>query len=220
MNLPILASAAGEPCKPAVGYDECWAAYTDMASLIGSGLQVLLLHRSLLEEGTSWEIFLTEHATELAQNSSAYLLIDAPEAPLAPLQDALKSKHANIYRYNGLARPEKTLPEMRAVLEIAAHGGTGLPRALTELLTQCGVIPIAAPDCVGMYSARVIGCIIAEAYRLKQEQGTSEADIDLAMKLGTGYPIGPFEWETLWGKSRTEALLNALERENLERYGR
>ena len=44
--------------------------------------------------------------------------------------------------------------------------------------------------------------IINEAY-FTWEAGTStKEEIDIAMKLGTGYPYGPFEWGEKIGLSR------------------
>ena len=49
----------------------------------------------------------------------------------------------------------------------------------------------------GFVSARIVAMIINEAY-FTWEAGTStKEDIDLAMKLGTGYPFGPFEWASI-----------------------
>ena len=55
------------------------------------------------------------------------------------------------------------------------------------------------PDEPGFIAARIIAMIINEAYYAKGEQISSEADIDIAMKLGTNYPLGPFEWARLIG---------------------
>ncbi|HBK88456.1 MAG TPA: 3-hydroxyacyl-CoA dehydrogenase, partial [Cytophagales bacterium] len=44
-------------------------------------------------------------------------------------------------------------------------------------------------------------------------------DIDLAMKLGTNYPWGPFEWCERLGRNHVIRLLNAAYRESGdERY--
>lgn len=47
---------------------------------------------------------------------------------------------------------------------------------------------------VGMVTPRVVFMIINEAYYTFQEGTAEKADIDTAMKLGTNYPRGPFEW--------------------------
>lgn len=49
-------------------------------------------------------------------------------------------------------------------------------------------------DRVGMITPRIIFMIINEAYYTLQERTAGKADIDNAMKLGTNYPFGPFEW--------------------------
>jgi 3-hydroxybutyryl-CoA dehydrogenase len=66
----------------------------------------------------------------------------------------------------------------------------------------------------GFVSARVVAMIINEAY-FTWESGTStKEEIDLAMKLGTGYPLGPFEWGDLIGLERIAKLLKKLSAEN------
>ncbi len=47
---------------------------------------------------------------------------------------------------------------------------------------------------IGMVTPRVIAMIINEAYFTLQEGTANRKDIDIALKLGTAYPYGPFEW--------------------------
>jgi 3-hydroxybutyryl-CoA dehydrogenase len=69
-------------------------------------------------------------------------------------------------------------------------------------------------DKPGFVSARVVSMIINEAY-FTWEAGTgSKEDIDIAMKLGTGYPYGPFEWGEKIGLRRVAELLLKLSKEN------
>lgn len=70
--------------------------------------------------------------------------------------------------------------------------------------------PIRVPDQVGFVGARVLASIIHEAILLKTEGAASETDIDLAMKLGTNYPKGPFEWGEEIGWKEVDALLEKL----------
>lgn len=49
-------------------------------------------------------------------------------------------------------------------------------------------------DRTGMIALRIICLIINEAFLVKQEGTSTEEDINTAMKLGTNYPFGPFEW--------------------------
>ena len=52
--------------------------------------------------------------------------------------------------------------------------------------------------------------IINEAFYAKGDGVSSERDIDTAMKLGTNYPFGPFEWGRLIGMKNIYALLKKL----------
>ncbi len=65
-------------------------------------------------------------------------------------------------------------------------------------------------DRVGMVMPRLLAMIINEAFYTVQE-GTATADaIDTAMKLGTNYPGGPFEWVDKIGLTRIYRLLERL----------
>jgi 3-hydroxybutyryl-CoA dehydrogenase len=65
---------------------------------------------------------------------------------------------------------------------------------LNKLMKQFGVDFLAVEDRVGMVKSRIIFMIINEACFTLQEGTASIEDIDQAMKLGTNYPFGPFEW--------------------------
>ena len=69
---------------------------------------------------------------------------------------------------------------------------------------------IAVPDEPGFVTARIIAMIINEAYFAKDEEVSTEAAIDIAMKLGTNYPFGPFEWCNKIGVHKVLALLQKL----------
>lgn len=72
----------------------------------------------------------------------------------------------------------------------------------------------AVADCVGLVTPRVICMIINEAYCTVEEGTATREDIDLAMKLGTNYPFGPFEWGKRIGLSNICALLEAVRRDS------
>ena len=62
----------------------------------------------------------------------------------------------------------------------------------------------------GLVSARVISMIINEAFFALGENVSSIEEIDLAMKLGTNYPYGPFEWSEKIGLQNIYHLLHKL----------
>jgi 3-hydroxybutyryl-CoA dehydrogenase len=73
------------------------------------------------------------------------------------------------------------------------------------------------PDAPGFITARVVACIINEAYFALQENVSSREEIDTAMKLGTNYPYGPFEWSEKIGLKKIHSLLDKLAKEQ-KRY--
>jgi 3-hydroxybutyryl-CoA dehydrogenase len=81
---------------------------------------------------------------------------------------------------------------------------------LKELSTQLGVRFSFLPDEPGFVSARVLAMIINEAYFAKEENVSTENEIDIALKLGTNYPKGPFEWANEIGLHNVFNLLKTL----------
>ncbi len=80
----------------------------------------------------------------------------------------------------------------------------------SEVLQHLNKKYIAVPDEPGFVSARIIAMIINEAYYAKDEGVSTEADIDIALKLGTNYPYGPFEWCNKIGIHNVYTLLQKL----------
>ncbi len=85
------------------------------------------------------------------------------------------------------------------------------------VLTALGWSYQIVPDVPGMIAARVIAMIINEAYFALGDEVSTKQDIDTAMKLGTNYPRGPFEWCDLIGIRSILQLLELLSKED-DRY--
>ncbi|HMK17870.1 MAG TPA: 3-hydroxyacyl-CoA dehydrogenase family protein [Chitinophagaceae bacterium] len=66
------------------------------------------------------------------------------------------------------------------------------------------------PDVKGFISPRVVSMIINEAYFTLEENVSTKGEIDVAMKLGTNYPYGPFEWSEKIVLKNIAALLTEL----------
>jgi len=66
------------------------------------------------------------------------------------------------------------------------------------------------PDIAGMISARIISMIVNEAYFTLEAKTSTKDEIDIAMKLGTNYPKGPFEWSREIGLKNIYDLLMCL----------
>ncbi len=66
------------------------------------------------------------------------------------------------------------------------------------------------PDEPGFVTPRVICMIINEAFICLNQGVSSKNEIDVAMKLGTNYPYGPFEWAHKIGVDKIKSLLKKL----------
>ena len=81
---------------------------------------------------------------------------------------------------------------------------------LDKLAKEIGFEYLPVEDRVGMVKPRIIFMIINEACYTLQEGTASIEDIDTAMKLGTNYPFGPFEWCDRIGITNVFETLAAL----------
>jgi len=97
----------------------------------------------------------------------------------------------------------------RSLVEAAAAEPT--ERMLAEQVLACfGKTPEWIPDQPGFVAPRVVSMIINEAYLALEEGVSTREAIDTAMKLGTNYPYGPFEWAKTIGPMRIFTLLKTL----------
>ena len=97
----------------------------------------------------------------------------------------------------------------RELLEIAV-ANEKLKEKATLILNKLGWKFIWTPDVPGMIAARIISMIINEAYFALGEKVSTKEEIDIAMKLGTNYPYGPFEWSEKIGLQKIYLLLKKL----------
>lgn len=75
------------------------------------------------------------------------------------------------------------------------HSVTSEQRAIiAQTLAGCGLSLIELRDVPGLLLARTIAMLINEGADAVWQGVCTEEGADLAMKLGTNYPAGPFEW--------------------------
>jgi hypothetical protein len=85
---------------------------------------------------------------------------------------------------------------------------------LDDFATACGISLKWLPDEPGFVAPRVISMIINEAYFALEQSVSDEKDVDIALKLGTNYPLGPFEWADKIGLQNVKKLLDTLATES------
>jgi 3-hydroxybutyryl-CoA dehydrogenase len=96
----------------------------------------------------------------------------------------------------------------RPLLEVAVtHDSHSAYKTVLDALQIAYTI---TPDIAGFVTARVVSMIINEAYLALGEEISTKAEIDIAMKLGTNYPYGPFEWASIIGIDQVYELLHTL----------
>lgn len=77
-------------------------------------------------------------------------------------------------------------------------------------LAACRIQPLVLRDVPGLAVARTIAMLVNEGADAVWQGVCDEAGADLAMKLGTNYPAGPFEWLQELGAGYVAGLLDHL----------
>jgi len=97
----------------------------------------------------------------------------------------------------------------RSLAEVACGDNTK-KEAAEKILSHLNKRTEWVPDIKGFISLRIISMIINEAYFTLEENVSTKDEIDIAMKLGTNYPYGPFEWAKKIGLKNIVSLLTEL----------
>ena len=113
----------------------------------------------------------------------------------------LPSNFCRINAWNSFLEKEK--------LEAATLNNAMKPQ-FENTIKQLGYEVYFVNDIVGLIASRAIAMIINEAYFGLEDEISTKEQIDTAMKLGTNYPYGPFEWANKIGVRKVELLLQAL----------
>ena len=111
------------------------------------------------------------------------------------------------------------VPVMK-LCEIVHHAGSApaAVEAARGLAQRLGKTPIVVRDSPGFASSRLGIALGLEAIRMVEEEVASPADIDTAMKLGYGHPMGPLELTDLVGLDVRLAIADYLATTLGERY--
>jgi len=146
-----------------------------------------------------------ENIEQYAQQKDLALFANTVMTSLAEVSYlAQRPIQCNLIGFNGLSTFfNRSILEV-AILEKAAGD------ICKDLSERIGFEFVIVEDRVGMVTPRVICMIINEAYYTTMEGTATKEDIDLAMKLGTNYPFGPFEWALNIGVENVFELLEAL----------
>ena len=121
--------------------------------------------------------------------------------------DTLDNLHSSFIRINGWA----TLLQGKLV-EGTCRDNAMKPMA-EKIFSLFGKQMAWLPDEPGFITPRVVSMIINEAFFALSDGVSTREEMDTAMKLGTNYPFGPFEWAERIGLQRIYQLLHLLSRD-------
>jgi 3-hydroxybutyryl-CoA dehydrogenase len=142
---------------------------------------------------------------EIYTNYPGRVLLNTAKITLTELTFHTRHKlKAQIFGFNGLPTFVN-----RELLEVSSMEASHKP-ALKQLCDLLKTDFTNVDDRVGLVTPRVICMIINEAYYTVQEGTASRDDVDMAMKLGTNYPYGPFEWSKRIGLKHVYEVLEAV----------
>lgn len=101
----------------------------------------------------------------------------------------------------------------RSIIELSSSDENYKQQAI-KIFNSLNWQYVFIPDDYGFISARILAMIVNEAYYALQENVSTKEQIDIAMKLGTNYPYGPFEWSEEIGLKKIYLLLKKLSANN------
>jgi 3-hydroxybutyryl-CoA dehydrogenase len=173
----------------------------------------------LLSQGVSGDVAIEWLTVPTASTATVYidLLFDnSPERI-----NLLKQKKTSLVVVNHVAGTVEQLPShfiringwpgflSRPVVECALSTKENKTEA-EKLFSHFNKKVMWVPDAPGFISARVVAMIVNEAYLVLGEGVSTKEEIDIAMKLGTNYPLGPFEWANKIGIKNICNLLTTM----------
>ncbi len=99
----------------------------------------------------------------------------------------------------------------RAAIAVSAHCSAAARDAVIGMLQSAGFAVSVLADSPGLVVFRTVAMLANEAFDAVHQQVCSEAAVDIAMRGGVNYPIGPVEWARRIGLDRVLAGLDHLQ---------
>lgn len=139
----------------------------------------------------------TEHIRQLKKSEASLIIVNAVDHTLSEIDKSF----VRFAGWNSLLG--RTIVEASCLDEVQKEKAEKVFSLLNKRIEWL-------PDVPGFISCRVIAQIINEAFYSLQENVSTRDQIDTAMKLGTNYPFGPFEWAEKIGLKNVVSLLYVL----------
>jgi 3-hydroxybutyryl-CoA dehydrogenase len=172
--------------------------------------------KEIMENFPQVEWIITEHLEEAIADTTSNIIINLNDDAIATdyhatnkivLVNAVSEKLSDYHHGENIVRINGWNGFLtRKIWELSGRNN----EALDALASTCGLTFKWLPDEPGFTSPRVISMIINEAFFALEQSVSTQPDIDIALKLGTNYPMGPFEWAEKIGLHRVKELLEKL----------
>ena len=166
----------------------------DVDLVIESVVEDLHVKKALFAELDS----ICKPGTILATNTSTLPVVEMAMATARP--DLV----CGIHFFN----PAPAMPLVEVVRPVTA--GDSTVQAALEFATACGKDPVEVKDQAGFVVNALLFPYLNNAVRLLEQGVASKEGIDVAMKGGCGFPMGPFALLDLVGLDTSVAILDAL----------
>ena len=169
--------------------------------------QVDLVIEAIAEElGPKCEIF-----SQLDGLLSEDVIFATTTSSLSVIEIA--SSTARMERFIGIHffNPAPVMPLVEIVSTVATH--SDVVARCTNLMRQLGKRPVQCSDRAGFIVNALLFPYLNNAIAMASANYASIENIDTAMKLGCGYPMGPFELLDVVGLDVSLAIINTLYRE-------
>jgi 3-hydroxybutyryl-CoA dehydrogenase len=169
--------------------------------------QVDLVIEAIAEElGPKCEIF-----SQLDGLLSEDVIFATTTSSLSVIEIA--SSTARMERFIGIHffNPAPVMPLVEIVSTVATH--SEVVARCSNLMRQLGKRPVQCSDRAGFIVNALLFPYLNNAIAMASANYASIEDIDTAMKLGCGYPMGPFELLDVVGLDVSLAIINTLYRE-------
>ncbi|KAL3099981.1 hypothetical protein niasHS_001907 [Heterodera schachtii] len=119
----------------------------------------------------------------LVTNTSSFLLEDVS----CKMGAAKREQFGGLHFFN-------PVPAMKLVEVVRGNGTSDAAyEVLVNFCQKIGKTPVKCMDTPGFIVNRLLIPYLADSMRLAESGKATRRDIDTAMRLGTGYPMGPFE---------------------------
>ncbi|KND01794.1 uncharacterized protein SPPG_03585 [Spizellomyces punctatus DAOM BR117] len=128
-------------------------------------------------------------ALDEAAPKDAIFASNTSSLPIADIAAATnrKDKFAGLHFFNPV--PQMKLVEIIRIPETSDE----VFNTLSDVTKKMGKVPVACKDTPGFIVNRLLVPYMMESLRLVERGDASMQDVDTGMKLGAGYPMGPFE---------------------------